>query len=143
MWRSVILYGIFLFVLLALLKMVEYRYMIRELSPGAFLLVIALLSSAYGIWLGLKMRRINNRNAKHLVKADPVSFDDALSERELEVLQLLATGLTNKQIGEHLFISRNTVKTHISNIFQKMNVTSRTQAIHRAGEWQIQLTEEY
>jgi len=59
---------------------------------------------------------------------------DPMSERELEVLRLIATGLSNKEIAEKLFISLNTVKTHTKSINSKLNVSSRTKAISRAKQ---------
>ena len=62
----------------------------------------------------------------------PLDMPDALSEREVEVLRLVAAGLSNRDIGQHLFISEKTVKTHLSNIMGKLGVGNRTQAVDQA-----------
>ena len=62
----------------------------------------------------------------------PSDMPDALSEREVEVLRLVAAGLSNRDIGQHLFISEKTVKTHLSNIMGKLGVGNRTQAVDQA-----------
>lgn len=59
---------------------------------------------------------------------------DALSERELEILRLVAEGMSNQQIADHMVIALGTVKTHVHNIYGKLGVESRTQAIARARE---------
>jgi LuxR family maltose regulon positive regulatory protein len=62
---------------------------------------------------------------------------DPLSERELEVLQLIAEGLTNPEIASRLYLSLNTVKVHTRNIYSKLNVHSRAQAIARSQELEL------
>ena len=59
---------------------------------------------------------------------------DALTPREIEILALIAEGLTNEEIGRRLVIARGTVKAHSHNIYHKLGVTTRTQALLKAGE---------
>jgi LuxR family maltose regulon positive regulatory protein len=70
-------------------------------------------------------------------QADPYGLIEPLSERELEVLSLIAEGLTNREIAERLFLSLNTVKVHTRNIYGKLGVNSRTQAAARARALEI------
>jgi NarL family two-component system response regulator LiaR len=140
--RSVILYGASLAVLLFLMKWLEWRFIIidhaLELYAGALAIIFTLL----GIWLAVKLTRPKTNTIivekEVLVKSDDFVLDDkeltrvGLSKRELEVLQLMAQGLSNHQIAEHLFVSLNTIKTHSSKVFEKLEVQRRTQAVDKA-----------
>jgi NarL family two-component system response regulator LiaR len=140
--RSVILYGASLAVLLFLMKWLEWRFIIVdhafELYAGALAIIFTLL----GIWLAVKLTRPKTNTIivekEVFVKSDDFVLDDkelariGLSKRELEVLQLMAQGLSNHQIAEHLFVSLNTIKTHSSKVFEKLEVQRRTQAVDKA-----------
>ncbi|WP_290427205.1 helix-turn-helix transcriptional regulator [Mucilaginibacter aquariorum] len=140
--RSVILYGSSLAVLLFLMKWLEWRFIIidhaLELYAGALAIIFTLL----GIWLAIKLTRPKTNTIivekEVFVKSDEFVLDDkeltrvGLSKRELEVLQLMAQGLSNHQIAEHLFVSLNTIKTHSSKVFEKLEVQRRTQAVDKA-----------
>lgn len=132
MKRTIILYGLSLAVLLFVLKMVEYRYYIHDLSIEFYVGGIAILFSALGIWAGLKLTR------KKVITASPDFVLDetqmqklGISKREHEVLQLMAQGLSNQEIADKLFVSLNTIKTHSSNLFLKLDVSRRTQAVQK------------
>lgn len=92
--------------------------------------VIGIIFLALGIWVGSNI--LSPKQKARSLMAKPEEID--LSDREFEVLQLIAEGLSNQQIADQLFVSRNTIKTHISNIFAKLDVKRRTQAIQRARE---------
>ena len=140
--RSVILYGASLAVLLFLMKWLEWRFIIidhaLELYAGALAIIFTLL----GIWLAVKLTRPKTNTIivekEVFIKSDDFVLDDkeltriGLSKRELEVLQLMAQGLSNHQIAEHLFVSLNTIKTHSSKVFEKLEVQRRTQAVDKA-----------
>lgn len=140
--RSVILYGASLAVLLFLMKWLEWRFIIidhaLELYAGALAIIFTLL----GIWLAVKLTRPKTNTIivekEVFVKSDDFVLDDkeltriGLSKRELEVLQLMAQGLSNHQIAEQLFVSLNTIKTHSSKVFEKLEVQRRTQAVDKA-----------
>jgi NarL family two-component system response regulator LiaR len=140
--RSVILYGASLAVLLFLMKWLEWRFIIVdhafELYAGALAIIFTLL----GIWLAVKLTQPKTNTIivekEVFVKSDDFVLDDkelariGLSKRELEVLQLMAQGLSNHQIAEHLFVSLNTIKTHSSKVFEKLEVQRRTQAVDKA-----------
>lgn len=139
MRKTILLYGLALAALTALLKFVEYRFFVRDLSLEIFVGIIAVLFTGLGIWVGLRLTR-----RKEIVIATPdFKRNDAelqrlgISKREFEVLELIALGLSNQEIAEKLFVSLNTVKTHSSNLFMKLEARRRTEAIRRAKELQI------
>ncbi|MFZ5972765.1 MAG: response regulator transcription factor [Bacteroidota bacterium] len=137
MTRTVVLYGVALAVLIFAMKFLEYRLLIRDHSIEFYVGTVALFFTALGVWAGLKLTR------KKVVLAHPFVLNEAklnqlgISRRELEVLQLMAEGLSNQQIADRLFVSLNTIKTHCANLFLKLEVTKRTQAVHRGREWQL------
>ena len=141
MKRTVLLYGILGGVLIAGLKVIEYRYLLVEHSFEVYGGLVAAVFSAVGIWLGLKLTR--NRETvivkEVLVPAPPPLAPDparagefGITPRELEILNLIAVGLTNREIAERLFVSENTVKTHSSRVFGKLNARRRTEAVRIA-----------
>ena len=122
--------------LIGLLKFLEFRYIVRALSLELYMGLLAVFFTAVGVWTGLKLTR-----KKQIVLADPqvpfsISEENVknlgISKRELEVLELIAAGLTNQEIADKLFVSLNTIKTHSSNLFIKLEVKRRTQALQRA-----------
>ena len=143
MKRIIWFYGLSLAVLVTLLKRLEYRYYLRDLSVEFYISLVAILFTALGIWVGLKLTR-NNKNDMQPEASSPNDplFESqsnhlslmSISEREFEVLQLIAAGHSNQEIADLLFISLNTVKTHSSNLFSKLDVRRRTQAVQKAKE---------
>ena len=139
--KTILLYGLLGGVLIAVLKLVEYRYLVIEHSLEIYGGIVAVLFSALGIWLGLKLTR-----KTVVVKEVPVPVqgpfvrNDAqleklgITPRELEILEAIAAGLSNREIAERLFVSENTVKTHAARLFDKLSAKRRTQAIQRAKE---------
>ena len=138
MWRTILVYGLAMAVLIAILKMVEYRYLIRDVPLEFYIGAVALMFTGLGIWAGLRLTRptvvevsgpfvINDANLKRL----------GLSRREFEVLELIAAGLSNQDIAERLFVSTSTVKTHVSNVLAKLDASRRTEAIAKAKEMRI------
>jgi NarL family two-component system response regulator LiaR len=144
--KSVVLYGIFLAILLFLLKWLELRFMIMDHAFEIYAGSIAVIFTALGIWLALKLARpktilIEKKvfieqsetfvlNEKELSKLN-------ISKRELEVLQLMSEGLSNQEIALKLFVSLNTIKTHNARLFEKLEVKRRTQAIETAKRLSI------
>ena len=125
-------------ILIFLLKYLEYRLFVRDLSTEFYVGVIAVMFTALGIWVGLKLTR------KKIVMVGPdfMRNDDALqrleiSKREHEVLELMAQGLSNQEIADKLFVSLNTIKTHSSNLFLKLEVKRRTQAVQKGKELRL------
>ena len=140
MRRTVIIYGLAMAALLGLLKLVEYKYLIREVPLEGYIGLIALMFTGLGIWAGLRLTR------PKIVEVEvngPFECDAAaiakigISKREYEVLQLIAAGLSNQDIAYRLFVSTSTVKTHVSNVLAKLDANRRTEAIARAKELRI------
>lgn len=136
-----ILYGLSLAVLLLLLKWLEWHFIILNHAFEIYAGAIALIFTGLGIWLALKLIKPKVKTViveKQVFAGTDFVLNQAevtrlrLSPRELEVLQLMADGLSNRQIAERLFVSLNTIKTHTSNLFLKMEVERRTQAIEAA-----------
>ncbi|HEX8171028.1 MAG TPA: LuxR C-terminal-related transcriptional regulator [Thermoanaerobaculia bacterium] len=141
--KVVVLYAAVGGVLIALLKVIEYKHFIREYPSEIYGGLLAVIFTAIGIYLGLKWTR-----PKELVvvREVPVRIDGpfvldrarleevGLTAREHEILALMAEGLSNREIGERLFVSENTVKTHSSRLFGKMQVNRRVQAVQKGKE---------
>lgn len=139
--KPAILYGICLAILLLLLKWLEWRFIIINHAVEIYAAAIAVIFTAVGIWLALKLMTPKVRTVvveKPVYTGPDFIMNQAelsklrISNRELEVLQLMAEGLSNLEIAEKLFVSLNTIKTHSSNLFVKMEVERRTQAIEKA-----------
>lgn len=136
LFKHVLLFGTLCGVLIAALKFIEYRWLVVAHSVEIYGALVAAIFAGLGIWLGLRLTR-----EKVVVKEvpAPVNFvldtDKAaqlgLTSRELEVLALIAQGLSNKEIAEQVFVSENTVKTHLSRVFDKLGAKRRTQAVQR------------
>ena len=145
--KQIILYGIALAILVILLKWLETRFVLVDNQLEAYEGTIAVVFTGLGIWLALKLRKpkIETVIVEKEVFTNRVDFainqheiDKLnLSRRELEVLQLMAEGLSNQEIAERLFVSLNTIKTHSAQIFEKMEVKRRTQAIDMAKRLSI------
>jgi two-component system, NarL family, response regulator LiaR len=136
-----ILYGVSLALLLLLLKWLEWHFVVVNHAFEIYAGATAVIFTGLGIWLAIKLITPKVKtviiekqvfaNADFVLNQDEVSRL-RLSARELEVLQLIADGLSNQQIAGRLFVSLNTIKTHTSNLFLKMEVERRTQAIEMA-----------
>ena len=141
--RTVLIYGAIGGTLSAALKAVEYRFLVVEHAFEIYGGIIALLFAALGIWLGLKLTRPKERVVlKEIRVPAPERFvldtlrQEALgiTKRELEILEHIAAGLSNREIAEKLFVSENTVKTHSARVLDKLNAKRRTQAVQLAKE---------
>ena len=148
MKKQVILYGLALGLLVVLLKSIEYRYLLRDLSTEVYVGLVALVFTAVGVWAGL---RLTSRPipapaglsavgpAEMAASTDPLAGPEiaGISRREYEVLDLMARGLSNQEIADQLFVSLNTVKKHTSSLFEKLGAKRRTQAIDKAKRLKI------
>jgi NarL family two-component system response regulator LiaR len=140
--RSAIIYGVALAVLLFLLKWLEWRFIIVDYTIEIYAGAIAVIFTSLGIWLALKLSKPKTTivtvqkelriNTDTFVLNQKVLDEMGISKRELEVLSLMAQGLSNQQIADSLFVSLNTIKTHSSNVFTKLYVERRTQAVEKA-----------
>lgn len=130
MRKNVWIYGLVLAIFILILKYLEIKYKSKLLSTEIYSGLFAIIFTSFGIWLALKWSK-----PKAVAKnSDFVIKELNLSVREMEVLHKIAEGLTNKEIGEQLFVSESTIKTHTSNLFSKLNVSRRTQALQKAKE---------
>jgi DNA-binding NarL/FixJ family response regulator len=140
MRRTVIIYGIAMAALVGLLKLIEYKYFLRDIPLEFYIGAVAVLFTALGIWAGLRLTR---PKVVEVEVSGPFERDEnavkklGISKRESEVLTLVAAGLSNQEIAERLFVSNSTVKTHVSNLLGKLDAQRRTEAIARAKEMRI------
>lgn len=152
-----LIYGLTGGALIAILKVIEFRFLVVEHSLEIYGGLIALLFAGLGIWLGLKLTKKEEVVlVKEVVREVPVPQADStarqarggepfavnevqlkqlgITKRELEILELIAQGMSNREIAEKLFVSENTVKTHSSRLFDKLSAKRRTQAVQIAKE---------
>jgi DNA-binding NarL/FixJ family response regulator len=142
MTKQVVIWGAAGGFLIALLKIIEYNHFIQEYPSGMYGALVALIFTAIGIYLGLKWTRTKEvvvvvkevRAGGPFVLNESNLHDLGLTQREHEILGLIAQGLSNREIAEKLFVSENTVKTHSSRLFEKMQVNRRVQAVQRGKE---------
>ena len=144
----VLIYGLTGGALIAILKVIEFRFLVVEHSLEIYGGLIALLFAALGIWLGLKLTKKEEVVlVKEVVKEvhvpqtlEPFTVNETqlkqlgITKRELEILELIAQGMSNREIAEKLFVSENTVKTHSSRLFDKLSAKRRTQAVQIGKE---------
>jgi len=133
MTRRLVLWGAIGGVLIALLNLIEYKHFVHEYPAGIYGGVVAFIFTAVGIYLGLKWTRRPPQPRAFTLNQNALR-DVGLTPREHEILGLIAQGLSNREIGEKLFVSENTVKTHSSRLFEKMQVNRRVQAVQRGKE---------
>jgi DNA-binding CsgD family transcriptional regulator len=136
MRKTVIFYSIALAALVFVLKMLEFRYFVRDLSLEFYLGLVAVMFTTLGIWAGFRLTRkkpvVIEVPVRSFVLDENLLGQLAISKREYEVLELIAKGLSNQEIADKLYVSLNTVKSHTSNLFLKLDVKRRTQAIEKA-----------
>ena len=141
--KANIIYAISLALLMFLLKWLEIRFVIFNHSFEIYIGFISIIFTALGIWLSLKLtkpkieivvveKEIPSIRTEDFVPDTAMISRLELSKRELEILNLLSIGHSNQEIAEKLFISLSTVKTHNQNIFEKLDVKRRTQAVEKA-----------
>jgi len=139
--RDILLLSLCGGVLITLLKVTEYRFLVVEHSLEIYGGLVAALFSGLGIWLGLTLTRKKAQAAQEASPdAGPFTADAqrmselGITPRELEILGLIAAGLSTREIAERLFVSENTVKTHSSRLFDKLGARRRTQAVQLGKE---------
>jgi NarL family two-component system response regulator LiaR len=146
MRKQILVYGLVCGVLIVALRLIEYRWLVVEHSVEIYGGLVAALFASLGIWLGLKLtRRTETVVVREVEVPAPASFvrDQAkvdslgITPRELEVLELIAAGLSNKEIAARAFVSENTVKTHSSRVFDKLGARRRTQAVQLGKELKL------
>ena len=141
--KHVVLYGLAGGILIALLRLVEYRFLVVEHSLEIYGGIVAAVCAGVGLWFGMRLTAARPGGPPgHAAVSDPVRAtppaaapDTArpeslgLTPRELEILRLMAAGMSNREIAATLFVSENTVKTHSSRLFEKLGAKRRTQAV--------------
>lgn len=144
MKRHVLLYGLIGGILIAALKWTEYRFLVIEHSVEIYSGLIAATFAVLGIWLGLKLtgrqqrvviKEVPTPNGEPFLPDQRKREDLGITPRELEILELIAQGMSNREIAEKLYVSENTVKTHSSRVFDKLGAKRRTQAVQLGKEF--------
>lgn len=148
-YKSTILYGISLALLLLLIKWLEFRFIIINHSLEIYIAAIAIIFTVLGIWLSKKLTNpktivVEKEIIKEII-IDTTEFIQNkkaienlnISKRELEVLSLMSKGMNNQEIADALFVSISTIKTHSSKLFEKLEVSRRTQAVEKAKRLRI------
>jgi NarL family two-component system response regulator LiaR len=154
MKRHVLIFGLVGGLLIATLQYTEYRFVVIEHSVELYSALVAILFAAFGIWLGLRITRSRETVSRETIRETvvvkevlvpaqaPAPFAPntarqqtlGITARELEILALVARGLSNREIATQLFVSENTVKTHCARTFDKLGAARRTQAVQRGKE---------
>jgi NarL family two-component system response regulator LiaR len=137
--KQLLIYGASLAVLLFVMRLLEYRFLILDHAVDIYIGVISILFTALGIWLAQKLMRPKTMIVEKPVYLTTTAFvlnekaleELGISRRELEVLELMSKGLSNQEIGQELFLSLNTIKTHSARLFEKLDVKRRTQAVEK------------
>jgi NarL family two-component system response regulator LiaR len=146
--RHIVLYGTVMAALVFALKWLQWKYVITDNSTDIYIGLIAVLFTILGIWIATQLtkpaiRTVIVEKQVYLPQPEIFTINDAelrklnLTNREYEVLQLLTRGCSNAEIAATLFLSLSTVKTHVSNLFVKMDVKSRTQAVEKSKRLKI------
>src|ERR1700729_1265402 len=146
LWRHIVLFGLAGGIVITLMKWTEYRYLVVEHSIEIYGGLTAATFAAFGIWLGLRLTRKQIvlkevRVSVPIPAGQPFSVNSKkleeleITPRELEILELMARGLSNREIAAKLFVSENTVKTHSSRVFDKLGAKRRTQAVQLGKEF--------
>jgi DNA-binding CsgD family transcriptional regulator len=145
--RHIFLYGLILAILIFALKWLQWKFLIVDNSIDIYIGLIAVFFTTLGVWVATQIvkPKIQTVVEREIIVPQPEKFvlNETelrrldLSNREYEVLQLMAKGFSNADIANNLFLSLSTVKTHVSNLYLKMDVKSRTQAIGKAKKLKI------
>lgn len=143
--RHLMLYALMMGSMVFLLKWLQWKYLVADYSVELYVGLVAVAFTGLGLWIASHLAQpkiekvlierpvyVPGPSARHVNEQELARLD--LTNREYEVLKLLTTGCSNAEIAEKLFLSLSTVKTHVSNIFVKMDVRSRTQAIQKANQ---------
>lgn len=137
-YLTLLIFGLCLAGLTLLLQLIQYRYFIGSLDRDVYTTAIASLFTIVGIWVGYNLVKPKPVKAKVPGEIDEQVLEKLkLNDREYEILVLISQGLTNQQIADKLFLALPTIKTHTSNLYTKLDVRNRTEAVHKAREMQI------
>ncbi len=140
MKRHVLLYGLVGGALITALEWMQYRFLVIEHSEQIYAGLIAACFAGLGIWLGLRVRRERVVVREVRIETPAPTVDPrrreqlGITPREFEILELIAQGMSNREIAAKLFVSENTVKTHSSRVLDKLGAKRRTQAVQMGKE---------
>lgn len=146
MRKPLLLFGMAGGLLILVLQLMQYRWLVVERSVEIYGGMIAAIFAGAGLWLG---RRITRRRETVVVREVMVSSPSrfvrdetrrealGITARELDILQLIAEGLSTREIALRARVSENTVKTHSSRLFDKLGARRRTQAVQRAKQLRL------
>jgi DNA-binding CsgD family transcriptional regulator len=131
-FRTILIYGVLLAAGAFGLQWLEFQFVVRTHATETYVVLVALAFMGLGVWVGARLiRRPPATPFEPNLKARETL---GVSDRELQVLELLAAGRSNKEIAQQLEVSPNTVKTHVAKLFEKLAAKRRTEAISRARE---------
>ncbi len=134
MKKTILIFGLLAFAILALLQLSQYALISGDLTIELVISGIAIVFFVIGVYIQKRFRK----EVTVQKEVDQKQLETiGLSKREYEVLLEMASGYSNKEIAAHLFVSESTIKTHVSNVFLKLDAKRRTQAIQKAKELQI------
>jgi DNA-binding NarL/FixJ family response regulator len=134
MKKQLVLLAFGLAAIIILLNWVEYNFMVKSLSIELYVGIVAALFLGLGLWVGVKLLESKPKAAPAQVQPILDIESLGLSPREFDVLEAMAKGLSNQEIARELFLTESTIKTHSSNLYSKLGVSRRTQAILKARE---------
>ena len=132
MVRTVALYALALALAAAALQWLQYRYAMHTFSTEIYIAVLAVGFVALGIWVGARLTQGRSHKPAPFIRNHAAVLSLGLTPRECEILELLASDSSNKEIARRLGISPNTVKTHIARVYEKLEVQKRIPAIEKA-----------
>ena len=132
MLKTILIYGALLAAGTFVLEWLQFRLLVRTHAMETYVALVAAVFLGLGVWLGAKLFR--RAPVASFVPNTQAQETLGISGRELEVLELLAAGRSNKEIAKRLEVSPNTVKAHVTKLFNKLDARRRTEAIQRARE---------
>lgn len=137
MKKNVLILAVISGVVLTALKVLEYQFINRDLSVEVYILILVSIALVLGLWFGrsfFKKEKVVVKDAGNSEISKEALLNFGLSPREIEILELIDQGYTNQKIADTLFVSLSTVKTHTSNLYSKLDVNNRVQALLKAKD---------
>ena len=132
MWKRTLFYGAVLAMGTLALQWLDYQRLARVHSGDIYIFLIAIAFLVLGVFIG---SRVVGRHQPRSADGNPQAQAAlGISPSELTVLREIATGRSNKEIAAHLNVSPNTVKTHVSRLFEKLGARRRTDAVNKARQ---------
>lgn len=135
MRKTIVVFGLLILGLLLLFQLSKYAVISGDLDSEFTIAIIAVVFFFVGVYLNKKSLQKRNTSSEDINHQKIKELD--ISKREYEVLVGISEGLSNKEIGEKLFVSESTIKTHVSNLLSKLNAKRRTQALQIAKDHNI------